>query len=62
MLRDLGADQLSSAVRERLVDWLHCCHVRLAEYCGGIELLDVFMSALEQLDELLEDPEHRLIM
>ena len=53
MLQDIGAGYLSDALKVRLAGWLHYCRERLADYHGGIELVDVFVSVLEQLGQFL---------
>lgn len=53
MLKDFGAGYLSDALQKRLGGWLHYCSGRLSYYQGGIDLVDVFMSVLEQLESFL---------
>ena len=54
MLRDFGAGYLNKVVTVRLAGWLDYCQERLADYYGGIVLVDVFMSVLQQIRQLLD--------
>lgn len=54
MLRDFGAGYLNKVVTVRLAGWLDYCQGRLANYYGGIVLVDVFMSVLQQIRQLLD--------
>ena len=53
MLRDFGAGYLNKVVRVRLTGWLDYSQERLGDYHGGIDLVDVFMSVLQHIRQLI---------
>ena len=54
MLREFGADYLNKELRVQLAGWLQYCHKRLADYSGGIVLVDVFVLVLQQISQLID--------
>ena len=52
MLKTLGADCLTPEVQSRLQQWLDYCTRRLADYSGGIPVIDMFLCVLQSLGEL----------
>ena len=48
---ELGAECLSKEIKTRMKDWLQDCATKLADYHGGIPLVDSFSAVLQQLKE-----------
>ena len=57
MLHEVGVSSLTQPVFSRLCVWLHCCQTGLTGYQGGIPVVDLFVSVLEELAQLLQ-PTH----